>query len=53
MFCGLAGINTLEQAKGYIKEKVKTADLRNRNTANSDMVLEKGDFIKGIGDITY
>ena len=53
MFCGFAGIDTLEQAKEYIERKVKTADLRNRDASNSDMVLEQGDFIKGIGDITY
>lgn len=53
MFCGFAGIDTLEQAKEYINKKVKTADSRNRNASNSDMVLEQGDFIKGIGDITY
>lgn len=53
MFCGFAGINTLEQAKEYINKKIKTADVRNRNAAKSDMVLEQGDFIKGIGDIEY
>ena len=52
-FCGFTGIDTLEQAKKYIERKVKTADSRNRNASNSDMVLDKGDFIKGIGDITY
>ena len=53
MFCGLAGINTLEQAKEYIKRKIKTADSRNREASNSDMKLEQGDYIKGIGGITY
>ncbi len=53
MFCGFAGIDTLEQAKEYIKSKVETADSRNRNSANSVMVLEQGDFIKGIGGIKY
>ncbi len=53
MFCGFAGIDTLEQAKEYIRKKVQTADLRNRNTSNTEMILEEGDFIKGIGDITY
>lgn len=52
-FCGFTGIDTLEQAKKYIERKVKTADSRNRNASTSDMVLDKGDFIKGIGDITY
>lgn len=53
MFCGFTGIDTLEQAKEYIERKVKTADLRNRNASSSDMVLEQGDFIKGMGGITY
>lgn len=53
MFCGFTGIDTLKQAKEYIEEKIKTADSRNREASNSDMVLEQGDFIKGIGDITY
>ena len=53
MFCGFTGIDTLEQAKEYIERKVKNADSRNREAANSNMVLEQGDFIKGIGNITY
>ncbi|MCI8575328.1 MAG: hypothetical protein HFI09_02550 [Bacilli bacterium] len=53
MFCGFAGIDTLEQAKDYIQKKVIAADARNRNVSNLDMVLEQGDFVKGIGDITY
>ena len=53
MFCGFTGIDTLEQAKEYIERKIKTADSRNRNAAMSDMELEKGDFIKGIGNITF
>lgn len=53
MFCGFAGIDTLKEAEEYIDKKIKTADLRNRNASNSDMTLEKGDFIKGIGGITY
>ena len=53
MFCGFTGIDRLEQAKDYIEGKIKTADSRNRDASNSDMILEQGDFIKGIGDITY
>ena len=53
MFCGFTGIDTLEQAKEFIEQKVKTADYRNRHASNSDMILEQGDFIKGIGDIKY
>ncbi|MBQ8872290.1 MAG: hypothetical protein IJ018_06035 [Bacilli bacterium] len=53
MFCGFTEIDTLEQAKEYIERKVKNADSRNRDASSSDMVLEQGDFIKGIGGITY
>lgn len=53
IFCGFTGIDTLEQAKEYIERKVKTADSRNRNASSSDMILEQGDFIKGIGGIKY
>lgn len=53
MFCGFTGINSLELAKEYIDKKVKTADSRNREASNRDIILEQGDFIKGIGDITY
>lgn len=53
MFCGFAGIHTLKQAKEYIDLKVSTADKRNRDAAKSDMELEVGDFVKGIGNITY
>ena len=53
MFCGFTGIDTLEQAKEYISSKVKNADVRNRAAAQTPMVLSQGDFIKGIGNITY
>lgn len=53
MFCGFTGIDTLEQAKDYIKKKIQTANTRNKNVAGTEMMLEQGDFIKGIGNITY
>ena len=53
MFCGFANINTLEEAKNYISEKVSTADARNRNVSRTEISLEKGDFVKGIGNIKY
>ena len=53
MFCGFTGIDTLEQAKEYIERKVSTADSQNRNASSSDMILQQGDFIKGIGGISY
>lgn len=53
MFCGYAGIDTLERAKSYVNRKVNDADSRNREAAKKDMTLEQGDFIKGIKDIGY
>lgn len=53
MFCGFASIDTLEQAINYVNQTIKTADAKNRNTALVDMQLKPGDFVKGIGDITY
>ena len=53
MFCGFAGINSLKEAKEYVLGKVSKADKRNREAALSNLVLEEGDFVKGIGDITY
>lgn len=53
MFLGFTGINTIKQAKEYIASKISNADSRNRIAANSEMILEQGDFIKGIGNIKY
>ena len=53
MFCGHTGINTLQEAKSYIEVTIQNADKRNRAAANHDMILEKGDLIKGIGRINY
>lgn len=54
MFCHFAGIETLEQAKEYIQTKIKTAEERNIQASKTDMVLEEGDYIKGIaGGIQY
>ena len=53
MFCGYAGIDTLKEAKNFISNKVGMAEIRNTKEAKKDMTLEKGDFIKGIGNITY
>ena len=50
MFCGFSGIDTLEQAKSYISTKIETADVRNRETASKEILLEKGDLIKGVID---
>ena len=53
MFCGFAGIDTVEQAKHYIDSKVESADLKNRTASQSELELKYGDFVKGIGDIKY
>lgn len=53
MFCGYTGIDTLEDAKSYINQKIKKADIRNRIASNSDMKLNEDVFIKGIGDINF
>lgn len=53
MFCWSTGIDTLDKAKKYIEQKIKTADSRNRNASTKDMTLEQGDFIKGIDDIIH
>lgn len=53
MYCHFAGIDTLEQAKQYIKRKVQEADSRGRMYAESVFTLEEGDFVKGIGGIEY
>lgn len=53
MYCHFAGIDTLEQAKQYVKKKVKEADERGRMYAEGEFTLEEGDFVKGIGGIEY
>ena len=54
MFCHFAGFETLEEAKKYIENKIQTAEERNIDASKEDMVLEEGDFIKGIsGGLLY
>lgn len=54
MFCHFAGFETLEEAQNYIKNKIQTAEQRNIEASKQDMVLEEGDFIKGItGGLQY
>lgn len=53
MFCGYSGIETVSQAKDYMKTKVEEADKRNRESATSKYIPKKGDIIKGIGKIKY
>ena len=51
MLCGDVGINSLEQVRDYVEDKIKTADERNRLASSVDMVLEQGDFVKSINNI--
>ncbi len=53
MFCHFAGINTLKDAKAYMEMKVKKADARNRQRGMQPLEFKEGDFVKGIGEITY
>ena len=53
MFAHFAGIDTLEEAKGYLNSKMLSADHRNRLASEEDFKIELGDFIKGIGGIEY
>ena len=54
MFCHFAGFETLEEAQNYIRNKIKEAEERNIEASKTDMVLEEGDFIKGIsGGLLY
>ena len=53
MFCHFAGFDTVEEVRTYIFSKVKKASERNIERAKSPMTFEKGDFVKGIGDIRY
>lgn len=54
MFCHFAGIETMQEAKDYITNKIQAAEQRNIDASRQDMVLEEGDYIKGIsGGILY
>ncbi len=53
MFCSHAGIDTMKEAKDFIKSKFQQAQFRNIQASKHDMTLDKGDFIKGIEKITY
>lgn len=53
MYFHFAGFNTLEEVENYQNTKIENADKRNRLFSKSDVVVEEGDFIKGIGKIDY
>lgn len=53
MFCGFIGIDSVDELKKYINDKISFADNRNRIASKNDMILERGDYVKGIGSIKY
>jgi len=53
MFCHFAGFDTLEQIEEFAERKVQKAEARNIESSKAPMKLEKGDFVKGIGDIQF
>lgn len=52
MFGYLAGFNTYQEMLDYMNERRANADKRNRRESDN-FTLQKGDFIKGIGDVRY
>ena len=53
MFCAPSGIRSLKEIKDYMKYTIEDRELKNRIAAKEKLELSPGDFIKGIGDITY
>ncbi len=53
MFCGGTGIDTIEEARKYMYEKISSAEKRNIAASSANMILEEGDLVKGINDIKY
>lgn len=50
MYGGFMGIKTIEDAKNYMERSIKSRDEKSRILGTKDMVLEEGDYIKGIGN---
>lgn len=48
MFAHFAGFDTLEEVKNYMDNRVAEAEARNIKRAESDLVLEVGDYVKGV-----
>lgn len=53
MFCHFAGFDTISQVKKYMESKIVQTEKTNILASKTSMILKKGDFIKGIGDIKY
>ena len=52
-FCGFTAIKDFETAKIYINGIKEKIDLENRERSKYPFTLEKGDFVKGLGDYKY
>lgn len=51
MYCHFAGFDTIQSLKTYMNSKAKKADIKNRMFASKGTSLQKGDFIKNIGEV--
>lgn len=53
MFFHFSGIDTLESLKTYCAQKIESSDKKNRVASNSEFKIQKGDLVKGVGNIEY
>lgn len=53
MYANFIGVKTYDEMIEYIENKVKMADQRGRNYEKKPFNISKGDFIKGINDISF
>ena len=53
MYFHFAGFNSLEEVENYRNSKISAADKRNRLFSQKDVIVEEGDFIKGITYVGY
>lgn len=53
MFCHYAGFDSIEEIKDYQKKLLDEREKKHKETAQRSLSLNKGDYIKGIGDIKY
>lgn len=53
MFCHFAGFDTLDSVKDYIARKINEADIKNRGTSLNNLIVEEGDFIKGLNETKH
>lgn len=53
MYFHFAGFNSLEEVENYRNSKISAADKRNRLFSQKDVIVDEGDFIKGIKNAEY